>query len=149
MLSASPSRRHETLAGRTFPRSGAAQDALNGFGFRLRFPCRHGIARRDCRGVTRRSPVLIRRLCPVQREDRDGAAEQQSGDGLEIIPASQLRRALVAEIALSQAETRLHRIPAFSAEVGLVEDDFHSRAAPICPEYSTSPGLDSRLHTAL
>src|SRR5262249_38138415 len=97
------------------------------------------ISRRD-RRIIIRSPVRIRRLCPVQCEDRQGRAEQQSGDGLEIIPAAHLRLAFGAEIARSQAETRLHRVPAFGAKVGLVEDDFHCRAAPICAQYSISLG---------
>jgi hypothetical protein len=68
----------------------------------------------------------------VQREDRQRHAKQQPRDGFEIIPAAYPRRALVAEITRPQAETRLHRVPAFGAKVGLIEDDHHRTPSPIC-----------------
>src|SRR5262245_39958311 len=108
MLGASLSRRRETLARRPLLRSSAAQNALYGSGSGFGFTRRHSIARRD-RRIIIRSPVRIRRLCPVQCEDRQGRAEQQSGDGLEIIPAARLRLAFFAEIARSKADTRLDR----------------------------------------
>src|SRR5262249_11794942 len=128
-------------------RPGAAHDALNSFGFRLRVPRRHSIARRHFRsrsaGVrlrVRRLPVRTGRERSVQREDRQGPAEQQPGDRFEIIPASHLRLALGAEIARPKAETRLHRVPAFGAKVGLVEDNFHRSLRAV---YQNETGLST------
>jgi hypothetical protein len=138
MLGASLSRRDEMSARRPLLRSGAAHDTYRRkilrlyFCFRLGVPRRHGVARRHRRsrsaGVrlyVRRFPVRTGLERSVQCEDRQSRAEQQPGDRFEIIPAAHLRLALVAEIARPQAETRLHRVPAFGAKVGLVEDDFH------------------------
>ena len=132
MLGASLSRRDEMSARRPLLRSGAAHNALNSFWLRLRVPRRQSIARRHRRsrgaGVRLpvwRLPVRTRRERSVQSEDRKGPAERQPGDRFEIIPAAHLRLALVTEITRPQAETRPHRVPAFGAKVGLVEDDFH------------------------
>jgi hypothetical protein len=144
MLSATLSRRNETSAGRPLFRPGAAHGAWRRkilrlyVRFRLRIPRSHGIARRNRRRRSAGVRLDVRRLAvrtrlgrPVQCEDRQSRAEQQPGGGFEIIPAAHLRFALVAEIARAQAETRLQRVPAFGAKVGLVEDDFHRNTAPI------------------
>ena len=147
MLGASLSRRNETSARRPLLRPGAAHDALDSFGFRLGVPRRHSIARRHGRsrsaGVrlrVRRLPVRTGRERSVQREDRKGPAEQQPGERFEIIPAAYLRLALGAEIARPEAETRLHRVPAFGAKVGLVEDDFHRSLRAV---YQNETGLST------
>src|SRR5215470_7750623 len=147
MLGASLSRRNETSARRPLLRPGAAHDALNSFWFGLRVPRRHSVARRYRRsgsaGVrlrVRRLPVRTGRERSVQREDRQGPAEQQPGDRFEIISAAHLRLALGAEIARPEAETRLQRVPAFGAKVGLIEDDFHRSLRAV---YQSQPGLST------
>src|SRR5262245_25687397 len=147
MLGASLSRRNETSARRPLLRPGAAHDALNSIGFRLKVPRRHSIARRHRRsrsaGVrlrVRRLPVQTGRERSVQREDRKGPAEQQPGDRFEIIPASHLRLALGAEIAWPETETRLDRVPAFGAKVGLVKDDSHRSLRAV---YHNETGLST------
>src|SRR5262252_10161886 len=147
MLGASLSRRNETSARRPLLRSGAAHHALDSFGFRLGAPRRHSIARRHRRsrsvGVrlrVRRLPVRTGRERSVQREDRKGPAEQQPGDRFEIVPAAHLRLALGAEIAGTEAETRLHRVPAFGAKVALVENDFHRSLRAV---YQNETGLST------
>src|SRR5262249_29953742 len=78
----------------------------------------------------------------VQCEDSQSRADQRPGDGLEIITAAHLRLALVAEIARPQAETRFHRIPAFGAKVGLVENDFHLSSGEGPPERKAGVSLE-------
>ncbi len=147
MLGAPLSRRNEMSARRPLLRPGAAHDALDSFGFRLGYPRRHSVARRNRRsrsaGVrlrVRRLPVRPGRERSVQRKDRKGPAEQQPGYRFEIIPAAHLRLALGAEIARPEAETRLHRVPAFGAKVSLVEDDSHRSLRAV---YQNETGLST------